>query len=132
MGINEMIGLRYEYDYAHMCIIDNKTGLDLCDEKIANELNRQHNIIEHQKSTINKLADNDTKKLLKDNDDIQVSLEALLVEYYKLQEKLERADLMLEKRDELIDKTLKELYLKQDSHELSYNDYVEQMKQSIK
>ena len=64
--------------------------------------------------------------------DKQLSFEALLVEYFKLQEKLERADLMLEKRDELIDKTLKELYLKQDSHELSYNDYVEQMKQSIK
>lgn len=124
--------LRYEYDYAHMCIIDNKTGLDLCDEKIANELNRQHNIIEHQKSTIRKLADLDTKALLKDNMDRQLSFEALLVEYFKLQEKLERADLMLEKRDELIDKTLKELYLKQDSHELSYNDYVEQMKQSIK
>lgn len=124
--------LRYEYDYAHMCIIDNKTGLDLCDEKIANELNRQHNIIEHQKSTIHKLADLDTKALLKDNIDKQLSFEALLVEYYKLQEKLERADLMLEKRDELIDKTLKEIYLKQDSHELSYNDYVEQMKQSIK
>lgn len=124
--------LRYDYDYAHMCIIDNKTGLDLCDEKIANELNRQHNIIEHQKSTIKKLADLDTEALLKDNIDSQLSFEALLVEYFKLQEKLERADLMLEKRDELIDKTLKELYLKQDSHELSYNDYVEQMKQSIK
>ena len=124
--------LRYEYDYAHMCIIDNKTGLDLCDEKIANELNRQHNIIEHQKSTIRKLADLDTEALLKDNIDSQLSFEALLVEYFKLQEKLERADLMLEKRDELIDKALKELYLKQDSHELSYNDYVEQMKQSIK
>ena len=127
-----MIWLRYEYDYAHRCIIDNKTGLDLCDEKIANELNRQHNIIEHQKSTIKKLADLDTEALLKDNIDSQLSFEALLVEYFKLQEKLERADLMLEKRDELIDKTLKELYLKQDSHELSYNDYVEQMKQSIK
>ena len=124
--------LRYDYDYAHMCIIDNKTGLDLCDEKIANELNRQHNIIEHQKSTIKELADLDTEALLKDNIDSQLSFEALLVEYFKLQEKLERADLMLEKRDELIDKTLKELYLKQDSHELSYNDYVEQMKQSIK
>ena len=124
--------LRYEYDYAHMCIIDNKTGLDLCDEKIANELNRQQGIIEHQKSTINKLADLDTEALLKDNIDRQLSFEALLVEYFKLQEKLERADLMLEKRDELIDKALKELYLKQDSHSLSYNDYVEQMKQSIK
>ena len=123
---------RYEFDIAHLCIIDHKTHDNLYGDDISDKLNRQHNIIEHQKTTISELADLDTKELLKDNINRQVSLEALLVEYYKLQEKLERADLMLRKRDELIDKALRELYLKQDGHCLSYNEYVQQMKDSIK
>lgn len=69
---------------------------------------------------------------LKGSDEQQLIIEALLLDRDLQEEKLDRARLMIEKRDELINMLMKKLYLLQDGHDLSYDEFTRRMKESIK